>query len=130
MTEIKYSHKELSEISKDIFTKLIEDEILDAALGVSSFFDFWDMKQSGYTFLTTIKSRACLHGDNESRKYKYITDETRFNFCRMDLSYSETKRFIHIKNRRREKRGIKTMFNCHPVNFLGDAKRETVVKWN
>ena len=39
MTDIRYSYNELSEISKTIFEKLIEDEIFDAALVSSSFFD-------------------------------------------------------------------------------------------
>lgn len=130
MTEIKYSYKELSETSKTIFEKLIEDEIFDAALVSSSFFDYVDLKIKGYAVLVSIKTRACTYGNNESKKYAHIVNEKRLNFCEMDLEEMELKRFIHIKNRRREKRGIKTMFNTHPVRFNGDTKKETVVSWN
>lgn len=129
MTEIKYSYKELSEISKTIFEKLIEDEILDAALASSSFFDYVDLKIKGYAVLVSIKTRACTYGNNESKKYAHIVSENRINFCEMDLEEMELKRFIYIKNRRREKRGIKTMFNVRPVRFNGDTKKETVVSW-
>lgn len=130
MINLKYSHSELSEINKNLFQKLIDDEIYENALRSSSFFDFWDMKICGYALLVTIKTRACIFGDNGSKKYKFIVDERRFNFCEMDFDPEELKRFIHIKNRRREKRGIKTMYNCHPVKFYGVAKKETFVKWN
>ena len=129
MTEIKYSYNELSEISKTIFEKLIEDEIFDAALVSSSFFDYVDLKIKGYAVLASIKSRACTYGNNESKKYSHIVDEKRLNFCDMDLEEMELKRFVHIKNRRREKRGVKTMFNIHPVKFCGEAKKEIVVSW-
>lgn len=129
MTEIKYSHVELSEISTMIFDKLIEDEIFDAALVSSSFFDYVDLKIKGYAVLVSIKSRACTYGNNESKKYSHIVNEKRLNFCDMDLEEMELKRFVHIKNRRREKRGIKTMFNVRPVRFNGDTKKETVVSW-
>ena len=129
MTEIKYSYNELSEISKTIFEKLIEDEIFDAALVSSSFFDYVDLKIKGYAVLVSIKTRACTYGNNESKKYSHIVDEKRLNFYEMDLEEMELKRFIYIKNRRREKRGIKTMFNVRPVRFNGDTKKETVVSW-
>lgn len=109
--------------------KLIEDEVFDKALKSSSYFDYVDLKIKGCAVLVGIKTRACFYGDNDSKKYDFV-DEKRFNYCESDLEPMELMRFIHIKNRRREKRGIKTMFNVHPVSFLGEAKKESFVKWN
>lgn len=48
----------------------------------------------------------------------------------LGLSEQENKRLIYIKERNREKSGIKTMYNIRPINFLCDAKKETFIKWS
>lgn len=127
MKKTKYVYSEL----KSLFTGLVKDEIDDSALRTSSYFDYWDMKVKGYAVLVTIKSKAFIQGDENSEKYREI-ERKEFPVFEKDLGLEdeEMKRFVYLKQRRREKRGIKTLYNIRPVEYSGQAKSQKLIQWN
>lgn len=114
------------------FLDVVKENIRMDAFDITDFFDYYDVKNKGFALWVKSKFHERMQNELATDTFykQYEIDECNANEPKTNYTHAEYARLLYITERKREKRGIKTMFNCHPIIYKSEAKREITIKWH